>query len=405
MLGPEGRGLFALVLLLPEWGKNFGLLGFEQANAVYAGLEPEKRRTLVWQSVIIAGVVGGIFAVGGISFVAAGAPGFPALAQAPVWLCVLPLIAVPSGLIITYWFEILRGMNRIVVVNLAEVWTKVTSILLVLILVVWLQLGVAGAVWADVLATLGSMILAIVLLRWVRAWGMPVFDRALLKRTAGFAIPAYAGTAAAFVNYRFGELIVALLLLPKELGFYVMAVGLAERLWILTGAVATALLPHLTNSADRDPALPAAIARHVMVWTGAACLGVYLAADLLIKILFSSEFAAVAAPLRWLLPGVFVLSVGKVLVAELLAREKPLYATGATVVATVVNIAGNLALIPRLGLSGAAIASSISYSVLSILVTWCYLRETGVAWTRLVPCRGDLLAYTGLWRRLRTSPR
>jgi O-antigen/teichoic acid export membrane protein len=402
-LGPEGRGLFALALLMPEWAKNFGLLGFEQANAVYAGLEVERRRALVWQSAILAVTLGGVIAVVGVCFLWFGAPGFPALAQGPMWLFVLPLLAVPGGLLLSYWLEILRGMNRIVALNVVEVWTKVTSILLILALVVWLDLGVAGAVWADVLGTASSVVLLVVLLRSVGVLGRPALDPSLLKRTARFALPAYGGTAAAFVNYRANELIIAALLAPAQLGFYVMAVGLAERLWILTGAVANALLPHLTTSKNRDPALPAAIARHVMVWTGAACLIVFLVADPLVRLLFSDAFAEVAAPLRWLLPGIFMLSVGKVLVAELLAREKPSYASWATGVAAAVNVAGNVLLVPRLGITGSAIASSVSYSLLSVIVTWCYLRETGVTWSRLVPCRADLSAYTGVWRRVRTS--
>ena len=65
-LGPDGLGLFALVLLLPELARVFGLLGIEQANAVYAGLQPNKRRTLVWHSVFIAAAVGGVVAIAGI---------------------------------------------------------------------------------------------------------------------------------------------------------------------------------------------------------------------------------------------------------------------------------------------------------------------------------------------------
>ena len=53
-LGPEGRGLFALVLLLPGLAKSVGLLGLDQANSVYAGLAPEGRRALVWQSAAVA---------------------------------------------------------------------------------------------------------------------------------------------------------------------------------------------------------------------------------------------------------------------------------------------------------------------------------------------------------------
>jgi O-antigen/teichoic acid export membrane protein len=399
-LGPEGRGMFALALLLPEWAKNLGQLGFDQANAVYAGLEPGKRRVLVWHSALIACVVGGLFAAGGLVFLALGAPGFPALQQGPRWLFVLPLVAIPLGLVIEYWYAILRGMNQILLLNVVEVGTKVGSIALIVLLVVVFRLEVAGAVFADVLVGAGSALLIGVLLRKVGAWGPPTVQAAVWKRTAGFAFPAYGGTAAAYVNYRAGEFIIAALLSPTELGFYVIAVSLAERLWVLTGAVANSLLPHLTNSPQRDPMLPALIARHVMIWTGAACLAMFVLCDVIIDVLFSPAFAATAAPLRWLLPGIFTLSVGKVLVAELLAREKPSYASWATAVATVVNVAATLALVPRLGIAGAAMASSISYTLLSLMVTWCYLRETGATWSRLVPGRSDVLAYTALWRRL-----
>ncbi len=66
MLGPDGRGLFALVLLVPELATTFGLFGFEQAHAVYAGLEPTKRRVLVWHSTILAAVIGVFTSVGGM---------------------------------------------------------------------------------------------------------------------------------------------------------------------------------------------------------------------------------------------------------------------------------------------------------------------------------------------------
>jgi len=400
VLGPEGRGLFALALLLPEWSKNLGLLGFEQANAVYAGLEPDRRRALVWQSGVVAAVIGGLFVGGAVAFLALGAPGMPGFGRGPVWLFLLPLAAVPVGLVVEYWYAILRGMNRILLLNAVEVGTKVASVALIVLFLVGFDLGVAGAVWADVLACLGTAALVGLLLHRVGVWGPPSFDRALWTRTAGFALPAYGGTAAAYVNYRAGEFIIAALLSPSELGFYVIAVSLAERLWVLTGAVGNALLPHLTNSPRRDPLLPAVIARHVMLWTGAACLAMFVLSEVIIGVLFGPAFAAVAAPLRWLLPGILTLSVGKVLVAELLAREKPSYASWATAIAMVVNIAGNLALVPRLGIEGAAIASSVSYTILSAMVTWCYLRETGAPWTRLVPGRGDLTAYTALWRRL-----
>jgi O-antigen/teichoic acid export membrane protein len=86
-------------------------------------------------------------------------------------------------------------------------------------------------------------------------------------------------------------------------------------------------------------------------------------------------------------------------VAEILAREKVQFTVWVSLAATFVNIVGNLVFVPRMGISGSALASSISYSLLSFLVTWYYLRETGVPWTALVPCRSDVTAYAVLLRR------
>lgn len=396
-LGPEGRGLFALVLLLPELARNLGLLGFEQANAVYAGLEPEKRSSLIWQSVGVAAVAGSLMTGIGISFILFGAPGFPALSQGPLWLYLLALATVPARLVVEYWYAILRGINRIVLLNVVEVTTKIASLVLIVVFVAWLRLNVAGAVWADVVISIATVALIGVLLWLVGAWGKPCWDWPLWRRTLGFALPAYGGSVAAYLNYRVDELIIAAVLSVEQLGFYVLAVGLVERLWILTGAVANVLLPHLTNSRQRDPMLPAIIARHVLLWTALACLIVFVGAETMIGMLFSSAFLPAVAPVRWLLPGILMLSVGKVLVAELLAREKPYYSVWATGLATIVNVVCNIILIPRLGLSGAALASSMSYSLLSFMIVWCYLRETGLSWMMLLPRRSDLLLYASLW--------
>ncbi|HXM30489.1 MAG TPA: oligosaccharide flippase family protein [Chthoniobacterales bacterium] len=399
MLGPEGRGLFALVLLLPELATSLASLGFDQAYVVYAGLTPERRRALVWQSGCLAAAVGSVVAIGCIVFLAIGAPGFHFLQKGPFWLYVLALTTVPARLLLTYWGGIVRGMNRILLMNFVDVGTKFVSVSLILAIVGWLRFDVPGAVSVDFALIIGKLIVFVALLVWLGQWGRPSFDLGLWKRTARFALPAYGATIAGYLNYRVDQFIIGALLAPQELAFYVIAVDIAEQLWILTGAVAGPLLPHLTNVPDRDPAVAATVARHVMIWTGGACLIVFLLADLAIRVLYSSAFSPAVGPLRWLLPGILTLSIGKTVVAELVAREKIHYTLWAGIGAVVANIVGNLVLIPRMGISGAALASSISYSVLGLIVTWYYLRETDLPWSALLPRRDDLSAYVTFCRR------
>jgi O-antigen/teichoic acid export membrane protein len=202
MLGPEGRGLFALILLLPEIAMTFGLLGFDHANVVYAGLEPESRRVLVWHSAALAAVLGIALALAMMGYIAIGAPGIPALAQGPRSLFLLALSLIPVAILLNYWFAILRGMNRIFLTNAVEIGSKVTSVLILIVMLLWLQLGVAGAVVTNFVMELGALVLAVVLLKHVGVFGKPSLDWSLWKRTARFALPSYCATVLAYMNYR-----------------------------------------------------------------------------------------------------------------------------------------------------------------------------------------------------------
>jgi O-antigen/teichoic acid export membrane protein len=263
---------------------------------------------------------------------------------------------------------------------------------------------VAAAVWIEAAILVGLVVVLATLLALSGVLGWPTFDWFLLKRTARFALPAYFGSVMTFLNYRIDQFIVALLLAPEDLAFYALAVDIAEKLWIIPGAIGMALLPHLTNTRTRDPAMVAVIARHAILWVGAGCLLVFAIAGVAVPLLYGSAFQSVASPLRWLLPGIFTLTIGKVLVAELQAREKILYTIWLSLAAASLNIAANFILIPRLGITGAALASTLSYSLVAFIVAWYYVRETGVPWRALVPRRSDLPIYAGLWRRLRKIP-
>jgi O-antigen/teichoic acid export membrane protein len=402
LLGPEGRGLFALVLLLPELVRTFALLGFDQAHVVYAGLEPPGRRALAWHSVVLAGGVGGLAAAAASAWLALGAPGFTALVQGPLWLYLLPVGTLPGLLLLDYWASIIRGMNRIGLLNLFDLALKAASLVLVVLLVDLTGLGVAGAVMAQVITSVAGLVAVLILLRSLGVLGAPVFDRSLWRRSRAFALPAYCNTALGYLNYRADQFLIAAFLPRQQLAFYVIAVDLTERLWLLTGAAANALLPHLTNSTNRQPSTAAVVARHVLTWTAAASVAAFAFGGFIVELLYSKAYADATAPLRWLLPGIAVSTVGKVLVGELAAREKMRSLVSISATGAVVNTLANLALIPTLGISGAALASTVSYSLVSLLVIRYYLRETGVPWTTLVPRPSDALPYRRFVRRALT---
>jgi len=116
----------------------------------------------------------------------------------------------------------------------------------------------------------------------------------------------------------------------------------------------------------------------------AACAMVALVAPVLVPAMFGSEFAAASWVLRLLLPGVLILTLGKVIAPYVCNRGRPAVATYISLGALGLTVLLNLLLIPLLGIAGSAIASSISYAANGTAFAVVFLRMSGLSVRHLV---------------------
>jgi peptidoglycan biosynthesis protein MviN/MurJ (putative lipid II flippase) len=104
----------------------------------------------------------------------------------------------------------------------------------------------------------------------------------------------------------------------------------------------------------------------------------------------------------WILPGTIALALAKVASSDLAARHKTGYASAFGIVSLVVTVAFDFLLIPRLGINGAAIASSVAYLVNTVLLLGALKRQLDVSWSDLlIPRRDELASYRKAWSGLR----
>jgi len=128
----------------------------------------------------------------------------------------------------------------------------------------------------------------------------------------------------------------------------------------------------------------------------------FVAAPFLCTTIFGPDFAASVDDLRWLLPGTFGIIALRILGDALIAQRRPLRVSAATAVALAFTIALDVTLIPALGGEGAAIASTIAYSVGGLGIALVFLRTLRVAPVELLWHPGDLSQLKGQMRaRLR----
>lgn len=372
-LGPEGKGMLDVALLVPGV---LGLLvtgGLGIANVYYAGSRRLTTETLVANSVavcILATLLGYLLA--GMLVVSGLLSSW--LVNVPLWLIGLALLSLPFNLLTGYLLTILQGQQRIAAVNVIGLTLGAATLLLSLTLVVICQLGLLGAVLAATAANVVYL---------AASWGQlgrqtrslaPRWDWSVMRSTLSFGLRGHIANLFQFFNYRLDMFLVNYFLGPAEVGIYGVAVRVAELLWHLPNAASFVLFPKTAAArVEEINTFTPRVLRYTLGLTTLGALGLALVGPWLIRLIFSTAFSAAYVPMVWLLPGVVLLGGAKILINEMAGRGFPQYNALSAGIGFVATVILDLLFIPRWGIRGAALASSISYGIVFIVAFSLYL--------------------------------
>jgi O-antigen/teichoic acid export membrane protein len=145
---------------------------------------------------------------------------------------------------------------------------------------------------------------------------------------------------------------------------------------LVPGVIATLLFPRIAARREEGGETTCLVTRHVALIMFLLCVAsVPLSFGL--PLLYGFGFADVPIQLIILLPGVFLLGLESVLVQHFNAIGLPAAIPSFWVATLVVNIVLILMLVPKFGARGAALASSISYAMIFLLVLLHFRFKTG----------------------------
>ena len=302
-----------------------------------------------------------------------------------------------------FWGAILAGQQQIAIVNNSELAGRVGQFLILFILAGGLYLsGRQLSVGLLFLVSLTVNILINLLLLASLGFKFQL-SRNLngLKAATAFALPCYAANTAQFLNYRLDVFVVGFIAGTTSVGRYTLAVSLAQLLWLMSNSVASILLPKVAASTDAGDSIrhTMRVTRLSLGATAICALALALLATQAIPMLYGEAFRPSVAALLWLLPGIVVFSVVNVLAAYIAGIGKPRLNMWVSGVSLIITVALDLALIPKLNIVGAAIASTVSYSVSAGMVIVFFIRETGAPLREiLLPTSADLKLLLSLVR-------
>jgi O-antigen/teichoic acid export membrane protein len=198
-----------------------------------------------------------------------------------------------------------------------------------------------------------------------------------------------------FMNYRLDALIVNGLLGLVSVGYYSIATAMAETLWYGANALALVMFPHVSslerNEADR---ITPVVCRNAVFMTLIGAVLMFAISRQLIQVVFGSSMVPALHPLWLLLPGIVTQTAVKVIASYLSGIGKPIYSTYIAAGSLILTIALDLMLIPRYGINGAAIASSIVYTCSAAAAVWIFRFESGAGLLEILIVRpSDFVRY------------
>ena len=396
-LGPYDRGLFQLLVMLPTTLCNFVKLGVPQANVYFMRRRGASPGSIATNSIWLAAILGGLLAV--FAWFARDGVLLPFMRSAPIAAIPPVLALLPFVLLQAYFLGVVQGQERFREYNVQQVLPPFLGLIGMSVALLWFKSGLMGAVVAQtVVVSLVTFWLGWRVHRSTKFGFAP--DVHLMRGMLGFGGKSYLQTLASTLHFRVDQYMIGYFLDAGQVGLYAIAVNLTGNLLKVADAAGTVLYPRLAGAGDQAVhAQTSAVCRHTLFITVVLALGLALVGAPAIHVLYGKAYDGTVAPMLVMLPGVVMLSLYYLLTRNFTSRNKQQVNIVAAGSALALNVALNSVFIPRFGIVGAAVSTTISYTVATTILLFVFLRESGYGIKQtLIVRRTDLARYLDLAR-------
>jgi O-antigen/teichoic acid export membrane protein len=383
-LGPAGRGEWAVAMALVLTLVQLGSMGVQSANPYFAARGAAPLGRIVANSLWLALGLG-LVLIG----VAAGTKAvLPDVVKGLEWReLAIAAAAVPALLAAMFLQSVLLGEGRMVAYNTVEAGQAVAVLIALLAAAELTDLTVAGAL---AIFTAMQFVLTLTFALLLRRHRPPFasFDARLATDMFRYGLRVYIATFLAFIVVRIDILLVNGYLGADDAGYYSLAVGLADSLYVLPVAVAVNVFPRVTRGAGAEAT--AQVFRALALVYGGVCLVAAALAPVAVSLLYGDRFDPTVELFWWLAPGIFCLGLLTLLSHHFAGRGFPREAVLVWIPGLALNVAINVVFLPGGPTYVASLASSVAYALLLVLHMRLFAREAG-GYRMLLPRPRDVV--------------
>jgi|SRR5690554_5054404 len=373
-IGPEGNGIIAGLAVYPSLFMSVGSLGIRQSTTYFLGkgiFSEEQIKiaiTQIWMmttivSLIVCFVLMYYFSTSGTNLI----------------LVILALLPIPFSLFNTYNSGIFLGKNDIKTFNKINWIPSLIALAGTILFVILLQWNVKGAMIASVGGPLFMFVILLFKNKFLDFFSFK-YNWKIIKQMLSLGIIYAIALLIINLNYRVDVILLDKLSNAYELGIYSKGAGITQYLWQVPMLLSTVVFARSAVSQnDKSFSIKVAqLLRISFVVIGLASLCLFLFSELIIVGMYGESFRESISVLNYLLPGVLILTIFKVMNMDLAGKGKPWVSMQAMIPALIINVVMNIILIPNMGADGAAISSTVSYAVAGMLFLFFYSKAVNI---------------------------
>ena len=399
-LGPEGNGIIASIMVYPTLFMSIGSLGIRQSTTYFVGQEKHSISEIysaalsIW---LLTSLVSMLCCFVLIQYVTK--------TDFLLVQVLLVLSTIPFSLYNTYTSGIFLGKKNIKEFNRINWVPAFLNLLFTFLLVGPIPLGVTGSLIGSLLSV---FFMAVVVFRKMRQqisfrinFNWPLLT-GMLKLGLIYALSLFVIN----LNYKADVILLDQLSTKHELGIYSKGVSIVQYLWEIPMLLSTLIFSR--SAASKNPELFSLQVCRLLRFAGViilvASVVLFLLSGFVINLLFGPKFEASAMVLKLLMPGIFLLTIFKVLFMDMAGKGKPWISLTAMIPAVIINILLNIWWIPAYGANGSALASTVSYSVAALVFLFVYSKKVNIPIKTIFSfTREDVEFVQGIYRKLRNK--
>jgi len=360
-LGPQSRGEVAAILLWTLLVLTAGQIGLPEAVTYETARGSVRARAVVgtaMRSCVVLSLA--LMGVGALVLTATlSRYGTSVRTTGYIFLAVMPLyVGANVGT------AALQGLRAMGAFNAARSAVPLVTASVLVGLAATGTLTVRTAIYAYLATYLVALVTSVVLLRSRRLWSFD-FDRSTLRPLLSYGARSQVSFVTSTLTERLDLLLISVVLGATKLGLYVVAVTLTSGAALAASTVGLVAFPQVAGLAP-GPERAEAARRFILLalaLSTAIALPIFALTPQLLDVLFGQAFTSVANVCRVLIAASVFLALGQLLASVLRGLGRPLDSGIAGAVGLAVTIVLLAALLPTLGLMGAAITSLVAYIV------------------------------------------